>query len=268
MVAIMKRQPKVFQMGYRGPETGGHPVPPIHFMDEEYFKLRYEKAFPSPYIKVYQQLIKLHIFDHKRLLSDVLIVDSDTAWGKDIQFVYPNRSAIYHGYYERGRTDDAKKCTGMDPVAFFNTLMRGPGDVSIPKTECRIDFCHLEGEPVTAQHTGIRHITHHMLFQQDVMAHLHKYVKARWDSKSLWEAASECYKLKECKSRVAEYEVYHQFAKCFHPERVIDRLLTTSTFKTAAGNCDIEEMDTCRKMGVLLKGCHDHRKGQLIGKCK
>lgn len=267
IIAAMRKNAAIFQMGYKGQETGGHPVPPIHFMDEEYFKSRYEKSFPSPYMKVYQQLIKLQIFDHKRLLPDVLIVDSDTAWSRDIQFVYPNRSAVYHGWYEHGRGDHAKKCTGMDPVPFFNKMMQGPSSATNGETPCRINFCHGEDEPITQQHTGIRHVTHHMLFQRDVMAHLHSYLNDRWSTNSLWEAASDCYKLTECKSRVAEYEVYHQFAVCYHPDRVMDRLLTMSDFKNAAGECNIAEMKKCREKGVLLKGCHDHRKGQGVGRC-
>ena len=47
----------------------------------------------------------------------------------------------------------------------------------------------------------------------------------------------------------------------------IDVPLGSDNFKNAAGFCDPAEMEKCRSKGVLLKGCHNHRKGQLTGEC-
>ena len=61
--------------------------------------------------------------------------------------------------------------------------------------------------------------------------------------------------------------MYWQFTKCNFPDRMIDVTLTFANFKNAAGSCNPAEMERCRARGVLLKGCHNHRKGQLVGEC-
>jgi len=48
---------------------------------------------------------------------------------------------------------------------------------------------------------------------------------------------------------------------------MIDVTLTYANFKTAAGSCDPAEMERCRARGVLLKGCHNHRKDKQVGLC-
>ena len=242
-------------------------VPPIHFVSEKYFKERYQKKYNCPYWQVCQQLMKVHVFDIPYLLDNVLMVDSDTAWGRDIEFVHTDGSVTY--------VDDKKSkkaCDGNDPVAFVNTLLN-PGEATFSDRNaayfnrvtkgakdlgCRFKYCGQAGS------TGYRHILHHMLFQRDVMLSLHRQVMDLWGGDSMWEAIRNCWHTSVCRSRVSEYELYFTYVDCMFHERVREQLLP---FVLAAGDCSVKEMEVCRAKGVLLKGCHDHRIGQRMGYC-
>ena len=212
---------------------------PIHFVDETFFKRKYKHVLRAAYSKVFQQLIKLHIFEIGWLLPSVLIVDSDTAWSRDVQFVYaaPDLRVVYYGQHS-----ESGACNGMDPTNWIGTLL---------PPRCKIVNCQN------------RHILHHMVFQRDVMAHLHREVTAKWNATSLWESVYLCWRYHpECRGRVSEYEAYYQFASIYYPERIIDRYLSPREIVVSSGNCTVAEMNKCRQNHVLLKGCHSHLVGQ------
>ena len=245
-------------------------VPAIHFVSESYFKERYKDRYDCPYPKACQQFMKLFIFDVPFLLDNVLVVDSDTAWGKDITFVHKDGTVTYVNECER------KECHPHDAFRVVNTLFnpnnttfsedekkrmkRDKKGLSLQDTGCRFDrFCG------RSDSSGCRHILHHMLFQRDVMLALHKDVNALWGGSSFWESFMTCWETRPCQGRVSEYEIYYSYVSCKYPERVRDERFD---FRNAAGDCSEEEMDRCREKGVLLKGCHDHRKkDQAFGLC-
>jgi len=79
------------------------------------------------------------------------------------------------------------------------------------RTRCRGAAGQHADEPVTARTTGHRHITHHMLFQRDVMADFHETVVGNWGGASLWDAVMRCWRFKGdspgyCTGRFTEYE--------------------------------------------------------------
>ena len=39
-------------------------------------------------------------------------------------------------------------------------------------------------------------MTHHMVFQRDVMAAMHAHMNSAWDTNSLWETINVCYRTK------------------------------------------------------------------------
>ena len=217
---------------------------PIHFVDETFFKVKFNNAWPPPYPKVFQQLIKLHVFELPWLLNNVLIVDSDTAWSKNVQFIHNNGTRIL--YFNE--VTSPQSCTGMDPTRWVNTLLPQP---------CEIISC------------AKRHILHHMVFQRDVMHHMHNTLNEKWGTQSAWQAIHKCWNTQnQCRGRVSEYKAYYQFAKAYYERRIIDKTLHTSQFIGASGNCSTSEMLTCAKKNVILKGCHDHRKNNKhLGLC-
>ena len=240
----------------------GKTVPAIHFVSESYFVKRYKDRLDCPYPKACQQFMKLFIFDLPFLLDNVLVVDSDTAWGKDITFVHGDGRVSYINECER------KECYPHDPVQVVNTLFN-PNNAVFTKHEaeiasrdkdglrrrdldCRFDrFCGNQNS------SGCRHILHHMLLQRDVMTALHRDVNELWGGRSLWESFMMCWATRPCQGRVSEYEMYYSYVSCKFPERVKDERFE---FRNAAGDCSEKEMERCRAKGVLLKGCHDHRK--------
>ena len=141
--------------------------------------------------------MKLHVFDIPNLLDNVLILDSDTSWGADVDFVYPNGSAVIHQFAEkRGQ----KECDGNDPVNFVNAMLARNDSVPLRSTgkACQIGWCshNLPFWPpgVKAETAdGFRHISHHMLFQRDIMMALHEHVKRIWRSTSIWGSVSRCW---------------------------------------------------------------------------
>lgn len=169
-------EPERYQIGSHILSTSGQTsaiVPPIHFFSEDYFARRYKDRLGCPYWKACQQLFKLSVFDMPYLSNNVLIVDSDTAWGKDSTFVYPNGSVLYYGTAEStsqisttnnldGRSEaiqrKLRKCTGMDPKPLFDVLTRGPDKTS--QSACKIEWCQRDDEPVTAEMNGLRYSLH------------------------------------------------------------------------------------------------------------
>jgi len=166
-----------------------------------------------------------------------------------VQYLYPDGSVLYWGYrpspglveyFESRMPGHQKKCTDMDGINTFNALLRGPDKDR--KGTCKIEFCTLDqtlplslfyfiacarvltrllrfqhepgqhdDEPVTALTTGNRHVTHHMMFQRDVMADFHKTVIGNWGGASLWDAVQRCWNSKQnvpyyCTGRFTEYE--------------------------------------------------------------
>ena len=71
---------------------------PIRFFDESYFVKNYMLPFGVPYAKVFQQMMKLHAFDIPGLLPNIVIMDSDTIWGQNYTFVYPNGTGSCKGF--------------------------------------------------------------------------------------------------------------------------------------------------------------------------
>ena len=241
-------------------------VPPIHFVSEAYFQARYQRKYRCPYSRVCQQLMKLHIFDIPYLLDNVLMVDSDTAWGRDVEFVSADGKVTYVN------DPGIKRCKPMDPVSFVNTLLN-PSNASLSERDriffnrttkgakdlgCGFKYCGFDDS------NGCRHILHHMLFQRDVMYSLHKDAMGLWGGDSMWAAVRNCWTTASCKGRVSEYELYFTYVDCVFHERVKEEFFP---FVLAAGDCSVEEMKICRAKGVLLKGCHDHRIGQRVGYC-
>lgn len=209
------------------------------------------ERFGCPYEKVCQQLMKLHVFELNITDNNVLIVDSDTVWGRDTTFVRRDGTATYATEYA-GR--NAAGCTGMDPTAVVDGLTNGT---------CPFQFCRRDG---FENATGRRHIMHHMLFQRDVMAHLHATIRALWRANTFWEAVIKSWTAGN-KGRWSEYELYFQWLTCHFPLRIHPLPTNASTFKRAAGDCSVAEMRRCRNRGVYLKACHRHRVGQAIGQC-
>ena len=56
-----------------------------------------------------------------------------------------------------------------------------------------------------------------------VMRSLHQTVTARWGADSMWQAVMECWRLQSCQGRVAEYELYWNYA--------------TSSFRSGCWRC-------------------------------
>ena len=242
---------------------------PIRWVNETHWVNKYMKnvtGMPCPYWKVCQQLFKLHIYEIRtdlglELLDNVLIVDSDTVWGRDVTFVNETDGrALYFDVDQGG----SPSCNGMDAVAFTESITRGllPNmtenkEAKMPKTLSPYKSC---SRPEFPNSTGYRHIPHHMLFQYDIMQSLHTAVTNAWNTSTLWEASNKCFKHKYCQGRVSEYELYFNFVSEQFPERIQTETITQlKDVMLGSAICDEEEMECCREKNVLLKGCHDHR---------
>ncbi len=236
-------------------------VIPIRWVNETHWLVSYKKKYRCPYWSVCQQLIKLFVFDLRTkqnmdIGNNILILDSDTVWSRDVTFVHDDGTVTYIEVlnYERG-----EDCTRMDPVAFTEgiTMGRPTPDTKQLETVTPYTACRRAEYPNA---TGKRHIAHHMLFQYDVMMHLHDIINKAWSVSNIWEAFVKCHNLDFCKSRVSEYELYYSFISFNYPERVhLESLLNGENFIEASAVCTAHEMECCRKKDVLLKGCHDHR---------
>ena len=220
---------------------------------------------PCPYWKACQQLIKLHVFELRTelgldILDNILIVDSDTVWSREVSFVNETNGLVTYFEIDGGHP----RCDGMDPINFTEAITAGPlmvKDQEIlhhrgTKTITPFKSCV---RPQYPNASGYRHIAHHMLFQYDIMNSLHNAAKLAWNTSTLWDASMKCYQFEYCKSRVAEYELYFSFVSENYRQRVnIERIKSRVDFMGGSAICDKEEMDCCHNKSVLLKGCHDH----------
>ena len=238
---------------------------PIRWVNEAHWQ-KYRSRFKCPYPSVCQQLIKLYVFDLRTKLKvdigdNVLVVDSDTVWARNATFVHSNGTVTYHEVFGTGGTYSStrsKRCTGMDPVQFTESITIGTS-LNGPRKETMTPYKACI-RPEYPNASGGRHIVHHMLFQYDVMMHLHRVVTERWVTSELWEAFNKCNRHKSCQSRIAEYELYFAFASHNYPERVnVVPLINEKDYMAGSAICSSEEMKCCEDKGVLLKGCHDHR---------
>lgn len=244
-------------------------MPQIRWVNETHWKNTYQNKYKCPYPAVCQQLIKLHVFDLRTHLgldyigNNVLIVDSDTVWSRNATFVHPNNGKTQ--YWEVTGTvagamspKQTASCDGSDPIKFTEGITAGASvDGPRKKTMSPYEACE---RPEYPNATGARHIVHHMLFQYDVMRHLHDVITQRWNVSTVWEAFRMCHSHNFCESRVAEYELYFAFVATNYPERVqVQPLVNGKDYMGASAVCTEEEMKCCRERGVLLKGCHDHR---------
>jgi hypothetical protein len=221
---------------------------------------------PCPYWKVCQQLIKLHVFDLRTELGldisdNILIVDSDTVWARDVTFVNETNGKATYFEIDQGPS----RCDGLDPVKFTEAITMGPPidpnstqhNTSQAKTLTPYKSCV---RPEYTNSSGLRHIAHHMLFQHDVMTSLHDAVNKAWNTTSLWDASNKCFGFEFCRGRVAEYELYFSFVSENYPLRIgLERLKDGRDYMGGSAICDEEEIRCCREKSVLLKGCHSHR---------
>lgn len=130
------------------------------YFDETYFATVYRKHYGDMgYWRVYQQMMKMHVFDMPWLLPNVLILDSDTVWSRDHTLVFPNGSVSYYNdFYFKGVggspewESNRRKCLGADPVKVVNSLFKDIG-------------CNFSKYCGTLESSGARHIMHHMIFQ-------------------------------------------------------------------------------------------------------
>lgn len=243
---------------------------PIRWVNETHWMETYKAKHRCAYAGVCQQLIKLHVFDlkthlnHSYIGDNILIVDSDTVWSRDVTFIHPDNTITY---FERiFEEEEQQNCQGSDPIRFVEGISIGRKGIEV-SSEVADEFNHKHTRtpykscrrPEYPDAIGARHIVHFMLFQHDVMQHLHQLVTMAWNASSLWQAVTTCHKYEFCAGRIAEYELYFAFVASFYLERMqIDRLTPGKDWMNSAV-CDAREMQCCREKNVLLKGCHDHR---------
>jgi len=250
---------------------------PIRWIDETHWITNYKNKHRVPYPQVFQQLIKLFVFDLRTKLNvdignNVLIVDSDTVWSRDVTFVHDNGTVTYFEVYDYANQD--VDCFGIDPIDFTEAITMGPPSVNMLRsnhstgertrsdtiqfdTVTPYSACRREKYPNA---TGARHIAHHMLFQYDVMMHLHSTINKAWSLPNIWAAFMKCSRFEFCKSRVAEYELYFSFISFNYPDRVyLEQLVNGVNYMAGSAICTNDEMECCREKSVLLKGCHNHR---------
>ena len=263
--------------------TTNSSIPPIRWVHETHWQTTYKQKYGGcPYPAVCQQLIKLFVFDLRTQLNidignNVLILDSDTVWSRDVTFVNPIDGTVTYFEVHEKTSSRSTSCDGMDPINFTETITMGrPQPISV------LHYNHSTGEkteqtlmplktvtPYTAcqrpeypNATGARHIAHHMLFQYDVMMHLHSTITKAWKLPNIWHAFVKCFRNSGnvCKGRISEYELYYSFILYNYPERVhVETLVNGETIMMASAVCNANEMECCHSQGVLLKGCHDHR---------
>ena len=242
---------------------GDESVIPVRWVNETHWMSGYKKKYRCPYPSACQQLMKLHVFDVRTKLgmqdigNNVLILDSDTVWSRNVTFVHPNNTVNYFEIY--GMYENSTECTGRDPVRFTEAITVGFDGIDANKNATKTPYTACR-RPEYPEATGARHIAHHMLFQYDVMMDLHDTIQKAWGVETVWQAATKCYQFDFCRSRVAEYELYHAFVSENYPERMhSETLIEGVNFMGASAVCDAEEIECCREMGVVLKGCHNHR---------
>jgi hypothetical protein len=258
-------------------------IPPIRWVHETHWQTTYKQKYGGcPYPSVCQQLIKLFVFDLRTQLNidignNVLILDSDTVWSRDVTFINPIDGKVTYFEVHEKTGSRSKSCDGMDPIKFTETITMGR-----PQPISMLHYNHSTGEkteqtmmplktvtPYTAcqrpeypNATGARHIAHHMIFQYDVMMHLHSTIMKAWHLPNIWHAFVKCFRNsgKLCKGRISEYELYYSFISYNYPDRVhVETLVNGENIMIASAVCNVNEMECCHNQGVLLKGCHDHR---------
>ena len=245
---------------------------PIRWVNETHWIETYKMRFRCVNDKACQQLIKLHVFDLRTYLGlsyigeNILIVDSDTVWSREVSFIDTNNTVTY---FERISDDDKDHdCNNMDPIRFVEAMSIGRIGTEVT-TEEADEFNHKHTQtpftscrrPQYPNANGARHIVHFMLFQHDVMENLHRTFMSIWGVTSLWEAIITCNKYKFCQSRISEFELYFTFLQSFYSDRMhinVERLTPGKDWMNS-GICDAREMKCCHDKNVLLKGCHDHR---------
>lgn len=90
--------------------------------------LKARSVMPCPYWEACQQLIKLHVFELNTDLGysytghNILIVDSDTVWSRDVTFVNGTDGKVT----SIGVDNLTPKCNEMDPVQFTEATTAGP----------------------------------------------------------------------------------------------------------------------------------------------
>ncbi|KAL7503033.1 hypothetical protein ACHAXN_002699, partial [Cyclotella atomus] len=204
-------------------------------------------------VKVCQHLIKLHVFElstelgHGYIGDNILIVDSDTVWARNVTFVNGSK-VTYFGV-------DTGPCTGKDHILFTEAITAGPSSTNSSE---RAAVTH---SPYLPTQHGLRVGHHHILFQRDVMIDIHHTIEHARNETSLWRAANTCFKehASYCAGRVAEYLLYFAFLENRYPERITMVPLKWTVDVMNSGVCDEEEMKCCEQREVLMKGCHDHR---------
>ena len=174
-------------------------------------------------------MIKLHVSDLRielglDVLDNILVVDSDTVWARDVTFANETDEKVT--YFE---IDGKPSKCGGSIQEFTNS-------------------------------TGLRHTAHHMIFQYDIMTDLHNTINQAWNTTTLWDASNKCYSFEFCKGRVAEYKLYSAFVRENYPQRIhFETLKNGVNFMGGSAICEKEEIKCCREKSVLLKGCHVHR---------
>lgn len=183
------------------------------------------------YRNVFQQMLKFHIFHNiPTLLDDTVIVDADVRFVKPRQILLGcNRTGTYvakpAGPAKRGNPS-------WNGQKFFETLapklnLKRPGDLES------------------------NHIGHHMLFQRDVMLHIHETV-GQSEGKEFIDVV---YGWRD--GRVTEYDFYYSWITIFWPERVREIWLPFAD----ASVCDDERAEAQKASDMVYLACHDHRRG-------
>ena len=256
-------------------------MPPIRWVHETHWQTTYKQKYGRcPYPSVCQQLIKLFVFDLRTHLdidirNNVLILDSDTVWSRDVTFINPIDGKVTYFEVHEKISSRSASCDGMDPINFTETITMGrPQPISMMhynhSTGTRTEQTMIPLKTVTPytacqrpeypNATGARHIAHHMIFQYDVMMHLHSTIMKAWKLPNIWHAFVKCFRNVDCKGRISEYELYYSFISYNYPERVhVETLVNGENIMIASAVCNASEMECCHSQGVLLKGCHDHR---------
>ena len=204
---------------------------PIHWVNETHWINTYKSKYKCAYAGVCQQLIKLHIFEIRTHLGishigdNIVVVDSDTVWSRDTTFIHENNTITY---FERTSNDEFDlDCQGHDPVRFVEGITVGSIGIAVTDDMNADEFNHKHTKtpykscrrPQFPNSTGARHIVHFMLFQYDVMTHLHRTIVEAWGVSSVWEAVTQCHKHKFCagkfKQELCDFHIWKFSCRIF-----------------------------------------------------
>ena len=181
----------------------------------------------------------------------------DAIWSRNITFINETDGrATYIGV-------DQGQCDKTDAIEFTEAITAGP---SLTNSSQRAEItyspylqCQRGPEnPGDGLFVGY----HHILIQRDVMDALHRAIKQAWNATSVWDAAIECYKYSYCRGRgrITEYPLYFAFLEKNYPEKIRKVRVTPGVEVMNSGLCIKKEMECCEKKGVIMKGCHNHRR--------